>query len=203
MKTMTTVLAAALAAQAQTARLDIPAGDLGLAFALAGETARTEASDDFISVAGSYDFKFMKLMAGYSDGGKVASIRIIPAAGNNANPGPGEMLRWHNAQLTSLNEFAATAFAGTAKVDAEFWMVNPSNDARFVNSTMSRTILQSTRGVNACANARGSEIDTYIDVADDFNENQMPKTRFSSWSPISTTPITSAASPLAASSTAR
>jgi hypothetical protein len=33
--------------------------------------------------------------------------------------------------------------------------------------------------VNACANARGSEIDTYIDVADDFNETQMPKTRFS------------------------
>jgi hypothetical protein len=116
---------------------------------------------------------------GYSDNGTIASIRIIPAPGNNANPGPGEMLRWHNAQLTSLNEFAATGFSATAKVDAEFWMVNPSNDARFVNSTMSRTILQSAFGVNACANARGAEIDTYIDVADDFNEEQMPKTRFS------------------------
>jgi len=116
---------------------------------------------------------------GYSDNGTIASIRIIPAAGNNANPGPGEMLRWHNAQITSLNEFAAGAVAGTSKVDAEFWMVNPTNDARFVNSTMSRTILQSARAVAACASPSGSEIDTYIDVADDFNENQMPKTRFS------------------------
>jgi len=41
----------------------------GLSVSLAGETARTEASDDFISVAGSYDFKFMKIMGGYSDGG--------------------------------------------------------------------------------------------------------------------------------------
>ena len=117
---------------------------------------------------------------GYSDGGTIASIRIIPAPGNNANPGPGEMLRWHNAQLTSLNEFAATAYAGaTAKVDAEFWMVNPSNDARFVNSTMSRTILQSTTAVNACASPDGSEVDKYIDVADNFLEDQIPKTRFS------------------------
>ena len=116
---------------------------------------------------------------GYSDNGTIASIRIIPAPGNNANPGPGEMLRWHNAQLTSLNEFAASAFSGTGKVDAEFWMVNPTNDARFVNSTMSRTILQSERGVNACATPAGSEVDKYIDVADDFIEVQMPKTRFS------------------------
>jgi len=42
----------------------------GLSVSLAGETARTDAAtdDDFISVAGSYDFKFMKVMAGYSDG---------------------------------------------------------------------------------------------------------------------------------------
>ncbi len=120
---------------------------------------------------------------GYSDNGTIASIRIIPAPGNNANPGPGEMLRWHNAQLTSLNEFAAAAYNsadGTGgKVDAEFWMVNPSNDARFVNSTMSRTILRSTRAVEACATPEGSEVDKYIDVADNFDEVQIPKTRFS------------------------
>lgn len=119
---------------------------------------------------------------GFSESGRVASIRIIPPANdpNPVNPGPGVTLRWHNARLTSLNEFAATAYnGGTGKVDAEFWMVNPTNDARFVNSTMSRTILQSTRAVNACATPYGSEVDKYIDVADNFNEVQMPKTRFS------------------------
>lgn len=113
---------------------------------------------------------------GYYDGGRTASIRIIPAPGNNANPGPGEMLRWHNAQLTSLNEFATGA---TTKVDAEFWMVNAVNDSRFANSTASRTILNRVSGVTACANSNGSEVDKYIDVADNFNEEQIPKTRFS------------------------
>lgn len=112
----------------------------------------------------------------YYDGGRTASIRIIPAPGNNANPGPGEMLRWHNAQLTSLNEFANNQ---TTKVDAEFWMVNASNDSRFQGSTASRTILNRVSGVAACANSNDSEVDKYIDVADNFNEDQIPKTRFS------------------------
>ena len=113
---------------------------------------------------------------GYYDGGATASIRIIPAPGNNANPGPGVMLRWHNAKLTSLNEFAAGA---TTKVDAEFWMVNASNDSRFVNSTMSRTILERTTGVTACATRDGAETDKYIDVADSWTSDMMPKSRFS------------------------
>ena len=116
----------------------------------------------------------------YYDGGRTASIRIIPAPGNNANPGPGEMLRWHNAQLTSLNEFAVgSAGGGTDKVDAEFWMVNASNDTRFTGSTQARTILNRVSGVTACADSEGAETDKYIDVADNWNEEQLPKTRFS------------------------
>jgi hypothetical protein len=112
----------------------------------------------------------------YYDGGRTASIRIIPAPGNNANPGPGEMLRWHGAQLTSLNEFA---IGTTTKVDAEFWMVNASNDTRFTGSTQSRTILNRVSGVTACANSTGADVDKYIDVADSWTEEQLPKTRFS------------------------
>lgn len=115
---------------------------------------------------------------GYYDGGRTASIRIIPsnAVGSGANPGPGQMLRWHNAQLTSLNEFA---LGTTTKVDAEFWMVNSSNDTRFTGSTQSRTILNRVSGVTACANSNGSDVDKYIDVADNWEEEQIPKTRFS------------------------
>ncbi len=112
----------------------------------------------------------------YYDGGRTASIRIIPAPGNNANPGPGEMLRWHNAKLTSLNEFAAGT---TNKVDAEFWMVNASNDARFTGSTQNRTILARVTGVTACATRTGAETDKYIDVADSWTSDMMPKSRFS------------------------
>ena len=124
---------------------------------------------------------------GYYDGGRTASIRIIPAPGNNANPGPGEMLRWHNAQLTSLGEFATGA---TTKVDAAFWMVNSSNDSRFQGSTVSRTILNRVTGVTACADSRGADVDKYIDVADDFNESQMPKTLFSDDGKLGTAPDT-------------
>lgn len=113
---------------------------------------------------------------GYYDGGRTASIRIMPAPGNNANPGPGTMLRWKNAQLTSLNEFANGA---TNKVDAEFWMVNSTNDSRFAGSTKSRTILARTSGVVACADSTRADVDSYIDVADSFYEDQLPKTRFS------------------------
>ena len=112
----------------------------------------------------------------FYDGGRTASIRIIPAPGNNANPGPGIMLRWHNARLTSLDEFAATP---GAKVDAEFWMVNAGGDARFYGSTQSRTILRRVETLDLCATSEGAETDKYIDVADDFNEEQIPKTRFS------------------------
>ena len=117
---------------------------------------------------------------GYYEGNTVASFRIMPAPGNNANPGPGTMLRWKNAQLTSLNEFAAgAANGGTDKVDAEFWMVNATNDSRFAGSTKHRTILQRVSGVVACADSTGADVDKYIDVADNWNEDQLPKTRFS------------------------
>lgn len=121
---------------------------------------------------------------GYTNGNTVATFRIEPLVTNPTGPGTNGTtitFTWYNAHLTSLNEFAATAAAGgNAKVDAEFWMVNVSNDARFVNSTRSRTILESRNGVVACATPEPAEIDKYIDVADDFNETQIPKTRFSS-----------------------
>ena len=54
---------------------------------LAGESARYETTDDFFSVAGSYDFKVVKVMAGYADGGQDIggySLGIVaPVAGFN------------------------------------------------------------------------------------------------------------------------
>lgn len=120
---------------------------------------------------------------GYTSGNTVATFRIEPLVINPTGPGTINTVvtfTWNNARLTSLNEFAATAAGGgNAKVDAEFWMVNVSNDARFVNSTRSRTILESRMGVVACATPAPSEVDKYIDVADNWNEDQIPKTRFS------------------------
>lgn len=120
---------------------------------------------------------------GYTSNDTVATFRIEPLVPNPTGPGTNGTtitFTWYNAHLTSLNEFAATAAAGgQAKVDAEFWMVNVSNDARFVNSTRSRTILESRDGVVACATPEPSEVDKYIDVADNFYEDQIPKTRFS------------------------
>lgn len=59
----------------------------GLSVTLAGESKRYETTDDFISVAGSYDFKVAKVMAGYSDGGTDIggySLGVVaPVAGFN------------------------------------------------------------------------------------------------------------------------
>ncbi|HQX92251.1 MAG TPA: hypothetical protein PKX50_07220 [Thermomonas sp.] len=71
------------------------------------------------------------------------------------------------------------AGGGTDKVDAEFWMVNATNDSRYQGSTTSRTILKRVSGVTACADRTRSEVDKYIDVADDYTEDQLPKTLFS------------------------
>jgi len=123
---------------------------------------------------------------GFTNNDTVATFRIEPLVPNPTGPGTNGTtitFTWNNAHLTSLNEFAAAAYNsadGTGgKVDAEFWMVNVSNDARFVNSTWSRTILESRRAVEACANPEGSDVDSYIDVADNYAEVQKPKTRFS------------------------
>lgn len=116
----------------------------------------------------------------FYDGNRTASFRIIPPAGNTLNPSAGILLRWRNARLTSLNEFAVgAAGGGTDKVDAEFWMVNATNDSRYQGSTTSRTILKRVSGVTACADRTRSEVDKYIDVADDYTEDQLPKTLFS------------------------
>ena len=116
----------------------------------------------------------------FYDGNRTASFRIIPPAGNTLNPSAGILLRWRNARLTSLSEFAlGAAGGGTDKVDAEFWMVNATNDSRYQGSTTSRTILKRVSGVTACADRTRSEVDKYIDVADDYTEDQLPKTLFS------------------------
>ena len=116
----------------------------------------------------------------FYDGNRTASFRIIPPAGNTLNPSAGILLRWRNARLTSLNEFAmGAANGGTDKVDAEFWMVNATNDSRYQGSTVSRQILKRVSGVTACADRTRSEVDKYIDVADDYTEDQLPKTLFS------------------------
>jgi hypothetical protein len=116
----------------------------------------------------------------FYDGNRTASFRIIPPAGNTLNPSAGILMRWRNARLTSLNEFAmGAAGGGTDKVDAEFWMVNATNDSRYQGSTTSRQILKRVSGVTACADRTRSEVDKYIDVADDWNEDQLPKTLFS------------------------
>ena len=129
------------------------------------------------AIAGQWKVTF----DGYTSGDTIATFRIEPTSTTPIGPGAGVItFTWYNAHLTSLNEFAATAAAGgSAKVDAEFWMVSTTNDARFVNSTWSRTILESRDGVVACATPNPAEIDKYIDVADNFYEDQIPKTRFS------------------------
>ena len=127
------------------------------------------------TLVGSWTVAFDGYTAGNGGANTVATFRLTPLTPNPVNPSSGTLLTWNNAQLTSLNEFA---LGTTTKVDAEFWMVNISNDARFVNSTMSRTILNRVSGVTACADAVGSDVDSYIDVADHWNEDQLPKTRF-------------------------
>ena len=117
---------------------------------------------------------------GFYDGNRTASFRIIPTVSNPPNPGPGIMLRWRNARLTGLAQFAEKAHdGGDAIVNAEFWMVNATNDSRFAGSTKNRPILQSSRAVVACATPSPAEVDKYIDVADHWLEDQIPKTRFS------------------------
>lgn len=128
------------------------------------------------TLTGSWSVAFDGFSPGNGGANTVASFRITPTTPFPVNPSSGTLLTWNNARLTSLNEFAAGT---TTKVDAEFWMVNISNDARFVNSTMSRTLLNRVTGVTACATREGAETDKYIDVADSWTSDMMPKSRFS------------------------
>ena len=128
------------------------------------------------ALVGSWSVAFDGYTAGHGGANTVATFRLTPTTPNPVQPSAGTLLTWNNASLTSLDEFANGT---TTKVDAEFWMVNIGNDARFVNSTMSRTILNRVTGVTACADSDDAETDKYIDVADNWLEEQMPKTRFS------------------------
>lgn len=139
-------------------------------------TAHVPAAADFAVSAELAAAGWIVEFDGYHDNGQTASIRLRNPGAGQANPGPGISLRWSRAQLTSLNEFASTP---NAKVDAEFYIVNATGDRRFFGSTQHRTILQRVSGVVACADGSTGDVDSYIDVADNWNENQMPKTRFS------------------------
>ncbi|RZA22298.1 MAG: hypothetical protein EOP93_00385 [Lysobacteraceae bacterium] len=113
---------------------------------------------------------------GYYNSGTTVVFRLIPPAAGGSQVSAGRLLAWNNPRLASLDEFAAGT---TTVVNGDFWMVNSTNDSEFVNSRKVAPILSRTSGVTACANSGGSEVDKYIDVADDFNEEQIPKTRFS------------------------
>lgn len=115
----------------------------------------------------------------YYDGGATISIRITPKQGitNPQNPSTGLLLRYDNAHLTSLDEFVNGPMGNI--VHGQFWFINPSNDAPFAGSIQIKDVLQKVSGVEACANSEGAETDKYIDVADNFYESQIPKTRFS------------------------
>ena len=115
----------------------------------------------------------------YYDGGKTISIRVTPKQGitNPQNPSSGMLLRYDNARLTSLNEFVNGPIDNI--VHGQFWFINPSNDAPFSGSIQVKDVLRKVSGVDACANSEGAETDKYIDVADNFLESQLPKTRFS------------------------
>lgn len=121
----------------------------------------------------------------YYDGGATISIRVTPKQGitNPQNPSSGMMLRYDNARVTSLNELAAgAARTGSSRgyiVHGDFWLVNPTNDAPFTGSLIRREVLEKVSGVAACASSEGADVDKYIDVADNWLENQLPKTRFS------------------------
>ena len=58
-----------------------------LSVSATGETKRVTGGEDFVSVAGSYDFGVAKLMLGYADGGKdvkgVSAGFVAPVAGFN------------------------------------------------------------------------------------------------------------------------
>ena len=91
----------------------------GLSVSLAGESARTETSDDFFSVAGSYDFKVVKVMAGYADGGQDIggySLGIVaPVAGFNIGAMYAENGDSHDMTLTRINDRTGRPFETLAR----------------------------------------------------------------------------------------
>ena len=111
--------------------------------------------------------------------GQTISIRITPKQGvtNPQNPSSGLLLRYDNARLTSLDQFVNGPIGNI--VNGQFWFINPTNDAPFTGSIQTKPILQKVSGVEACADSDGAETDKYIDVADNWLEEQLPKTRFS------------------------
>jgi len=114
----------------------------------------------------------------YYNGDSTISIRITPKQGvtNPQNPSQGITVRYDDARLTSLNEFANGPIGNIVR--GEYVFINPINDAEFSGSRQVRNILIKVSGVTACADGLG-EINKFVDVADSWLESQKPKTRFS------------------------
>ena len=147
------------------------ADDLVPTTAYAGENIRLDPS-----LTCTWDVNFDN----YYNGGQTISIRITPKQGvtNPQNPSNGVTLRYDSARLTSLDEFVNAPIGSV--VNGTFWFVNPTNDAIFADSRKQRPILTKVSGVTACADEGASgELNKFIDVADNWLENQKPKTRFS------------------------
>ncbi|QNN71385.1 hypothetical protein [Thermomonas carbonis] len=111
---------------------------------------------------------------------QTVSIRITPKQGitNPQNPSSGLLLRFDNAHLTSLDQFVGSPTIGNV-VNGDFWFINPTNDAPFAGSLQSRPILTLVSAVTACTDISGADTDKYIDVADSWLSDDMPKSRFS------------------------
>jgi len=112
----------------------------GFAAGVSGETQRTDTGEDFLSGAASYDFKFVKLMAGYADNGSqnrgvVLGVNV-PVLGNNIGAHYTENLEgtegkgyevWVNRELFKntyvyaeyLNVESLTAVGATTKTNNE------------------------------------------------------------------------------------
>lgn len=127
------------------------------------------------SLACTWDVNFDN----YYASGSILSIRVTPKQGvtNPQNPSQGIAIRYDNARLASLDEFVNGPMGNI--VHGTFWLINPSNDAEFVGSRQRRDILVKVDAAAACTDIRGADVNKFIDVADNWTEDQLPKTRFS------------------------
>jgi predicted porin len=112
----------------------------GFAAGVSGETKRTDTGEDYLSAAASYDFKFVKLMAGYADKGSqnrgvVLGVNV-PVMGNNIGTHYTQNLEgteakgyefWVNREVLKntyvyaeyLNVKSLTAVGATTETDTE------------------------------------------------------------------------------------
>ena len=114
--------------------------------------------------------------------GKTAIFNINPQ-GNAVtctgitSPSPGTLLTVNNARLVNLDNLAS---GSDPSVNATFRLLSGNVDPTYnLETVQDQLILERVSGVTACADSTGSDVDKYIDVADNWDEKQIPKTRFS------------------------